>query len=291
LAINSNNKKVLSTLALEKKVSTKISDWYANATGYLDPPGCKEVIVPHPKFKNNACNIGIVHEHRFAFYFWGLYAIDKKRPNAPILITLDSHKDIGALNDVIPEDLNNLDLSDRKELGLFTWLRLHPHNDGHIRPALYLNFFSNVYALLNKDGGSCEFDQSATEAEQEDREHRQHLIRFYSDIEKLLRDIPSECPIYLDIDLDFFANNDPNANRILGAAILKSDDEIISILSINGALMKSTLDRIAGITIALEPRYCGGILNSLHVLDILNQEMFSGTLCTNTCKWKERAIK
>ena len=40
------------------------------------------------------------------------------------------------------------------------------------------------------------------------------------------------------------------------------------------------------LTIALEPKYCGGLLNSLHLLDILNREFFDGTLCTQSCNWK-----
>lgn len=192
-------------------------------------------------------------------------------------------------SEVIPEDLDNLDIGNRTELGLFAWLRLRSLNDGHILPALYLDFFSDVYILLSTDEDSCEFKLSHTDQQQADRNGHTHTVKFYQNAQQLLLDIPPDSPVFLDIDLDFFAIDNPEAGSLLGSELLRSDAEISSILSINGSLVGPLLDRIVGLTIALDPQYCGGLCNSLHILDILNRELFDGTLCTHSCKWKERA--
>ena len=269
--------------------NTRILEWLSSKQGWLDPPGCETNHVPLPTCENRCCTVGIVHEHRFAFFFWGLYSIDNGKPHPPALVTLDFHDDVGVPSEVIPEDLDNLDIRNRIELGLFSWLCLRSLNDGHIRPALYLNFFSDVYVLLNKDEDPREFKHSHPEEQQLDRDNHPHTISFYQDTEQLLQHLPPEGPVFFDIDLDYFAIDNPEGESVKGSERLRSDAEIISILSINGKLIGSLLDRIVGLTIALEPKYCGGLVNSLHVLNILNHELFDGTLCTHSCKWKERA--
>ncbi|MFC1613923.1 hypothetical protein ACFL5K_01350 [Gemmatimonadota bacterium] len=271
--------------------ATLITEWINSEKGWLDPPGCETDFAPHPTGKDRCCTVGIVHEHRFAFYFWGRYSIDKGKLPLPTLITLDSHDDVGVPSEVIRKDLDNLDINDRIELGLFAWLRLRSLNDGHIRPALYLNFFSDVYVLLNNDGDFCGINDFPHEEQQLDRNNHPHAIKYYQDTEQLLRNIPPEGPIFFDIDLDYFALVNPDAGSVKGSERLRSDEEIASILSINGELIGSLLDRIVGLTIALEPSYCGGLVNSLHVLDILNRELFDGTLCTHSCKWRNRNIQ
>lgn len=268
--------------------TNRITEWLNSIHGWLDPPGCEAEYVSLPTDDQRCCPVGIVHEHRFAFFFWGLYANGQSKPH-PALITLDSHDDVGVPSEVIPDDLDNLNIGDRTELGLFAWTRLRSLNDGHIRPALYLNFFSDVYVLINKGEDYDEIMSSGKEQHQKDREGRIHQVKIYRAAAQLLKDIPQDCPVFLDIDLDFFAKENPEAGSRLGSEILKSDDEIRSILSLEGHLMGSLLNRLVGLTIALEPKYCGGLCNSLHVLDILNREFFDGTLCTHSCKWKGRA--
>ena len=268
--------------------TTRIAEWLKNTDGRLDPPGCETVFAPHPTKEQGCCKVGIVHEHRFAFFFWGLYSLDNEGI-IPALVTIDSHDDTGVPSEVIPEDLDNLDIRNRIELGLFAWLRLRSLNDGHILPALYLNFFSDVYVLLNNNEDAREFGFSHTELQQKDRSGGMHKVKFYQHSEHLLRDLPPDTPVFLDIDLDFFAVDNPEAGAVLGSDLIRSDAEIRSTLSINGPLIGPLLNRIVGLTIALEPYYCGGLINSLHALDILNRELFDGTLCTHSCKWKKRA--
>lgn len=265
----------------------RIEKWLKDINGWIDPPGCESSFVSLPGQNNGCCTIGIVHEHRFAFYFWGLYSIEKD--SSPVLITIDAHDDVGVPTEVIPDDLNNLHIHNRLELGLFAWLRLRSLNDGHILPALYLNFFSDVYVLINDREDSAAFKTFRTEQQQSDRSGRTHTVKFYQDSEILLNEIPPDCPVFLDIDLDYFSVDNPQAGSVLGSENLVSDEVIKSTLSIDGPLIAPIFDRIVGLTIALEPKYCGGLVNSLHVLDILNQELFEGTLCTDVCKWKKSA--
>lgn len=264
----------------------RIAKWISSVKGGVKPTGCESSHTNQPGDLRSCCTIGIVHEHRFAFYYWALYSHEKgTRGQRPILITLDSHDDVGVPSEVVTDDLDNLHIGNRTELGLFAWLRLRRLNDGHILPALYLNFFSDVYVLMNNDEDSEDFKSFHEELQQADREGNVHTVKYYQHLDRLLLDLPPDSPVFLDIDLDFFADDNPE-KELLGSEQLKSDSFISSFLSIDGPLLEPLLNRIVGVTIALEPRYCGGLLNSLHVLDILNRELFDGTLCTNDCKWK-----
>jgi len=267
-----------------------ISKWIEDVNGWIDPPGCESSFVSRPVHPGGCYTVGIVHEHRFAFYFWGLHAIDENSPHA-VLISVDAHDDVGVPDEVIPDDLNNLNISNRTELGLFSWLRLRSLNDGHILPALYLDFFSDVYVLQNGRQDSPAFKTLRAEQQQTDSSGRIHTVKFYQDTVKLLSNLPQDCPVYLDIDLDYFAIDNRNAGSVKGSEDLVPDKEIRSFLSISGPLLGPILNRIVGLTIALEPEYCGGLVNSLHVLNILNEELFEGTLCTDSCKWKGTANK
>ncbi len=266
-------------------MSTKrITKWCSNIDERLDPPGCETEFVSLPSGKKGCCTVGIVHEHRFAFFFWGLYSHDRGKKSPSVLITLDSHNDVGAPNEVIPDDLDNLNIDNHTELGLFSWLRLRSLNDGHILPALYLNFFSDVY-VLNKPEDLV-FQPANSQTEHYDCKGNKHTVKFYRQADQLLQNLQSGVPVYLDIDLDFFTTTNPQAGSRLGSERLLSDNEIKAILSLKGPFMAQLLDRIVGLTIALESKYCGGLLNSLHLLDILNCEFFDGTLCTQSCNWK-----
>jgi len=260
----------------------RVSGWLNNPVGqgWIDPPGCETEYASLPTGDKGCCNIGIVSEHRFAFYYWALQSIEARTPR-PILLSLDSHDDVGVPDEVVPDDLDNLRIRDRIELGLFCWLRLRSLNDGHIRPALYLNFFSDAYILLNKD-------EKPSDEQQRDRAGLTHTIKYYNDMDRVLKDLPPHLPIFLDIDLDFFAKENSNAESRHGSELLKENPEIKSILSLKGPFMMPLLHRIVGLTVALEPKYCGGLRNSLHVLEILNHEFFNDTLCTDSCKWRKR---
>jgi hypothetical protein len=266
--------------------TNRISKWLKEDNGWLHPPGCEYSFTSFPLQDNGCCTVGIVHEHRFAFYFWGIHSIDKDSPYAT-LISIDAHDDVGVPSEVIPDDLDNLNINNKIELGLFSWLRLRSLNDGHILPALYLNFFSDAYILLHERDNYDAFEILHTEQQQKDRDGRIHTVKYYHNLKKLLSELPKEGHVFLDIDLDYFTIKNQNAGSVLGSESLMHDAEIKSFLSVSGPLLRPILNRIVGLTIALEPKYCGGLVKSLHVLNILNQELFEGTLCTNSCKWKK----
>lgn len=263
----------------------RVTKWIKEVRGWLDPPGCETVEIKSLAGERSCCTIGLVHEHRFAFFYWALYS-QNMTYERPILLTLDSHNDIGVPGDVALDDLRDLNIADRTQLGLFAWLRLRQLNDGHVLPAVYLNFFSDVYALLSMDDDSWEFDGPFSVEDYRDLAGNSHAVAYCRDHEQLLQHLPTDVPVFLDIDLDYFAVD--SLGKLVGSEVLKPDEEVRSVLSLKGPLMRTILDRIVGITIALEPSYCGGLVNSLHVLDILNNEFFGGALCTHDCKWRGR---
>ncbi|MBT3577555.1 hypothetical protein HN499_01965 [archaeon] len=258
-------------------------NWIKDKNAWISPPGCLEGIMSVPSGEDKALSVGLVMEHRFAFYFWALFASKRKSVEPkPILISLDSHDDVGTEGEVygLRDDLNQLNLKNRLELGLFSWLRLRQLNDGQILPTLYLNFFSDVFILRNaKQLDNCNSNHK-------DREGNPHKIRQFCEVEELLNEIPENCPIYLDIDLDFFTTIESNWGRKREEQ-LKSETEIRSFLSLKGQFMKPIIDRLVGLTIALEPEYCGGLFNSLRVLEILNEEFFNSTLLCFESVWNK----
>lgn len=265
----------------------RITEWPKRRRDQLDPPGCVTEYISSFTDDLGCLIAGIVYEHRFAFYYWGLYSLDEAKPRHPVLITLDSHDDVGVPSEVDQEGLDNLNIRDQNELGLFAWKRLRSLNDGHILPALYLDFFSDVYVLINDNEQSIGFELPGAE-QYKDRYGDLHMVRFYQCAEELLTDLPPNIPVFLDIDLDFFTKGYRGAGHVVGSELLKSDAEISSTLSIDGPLIGPIVHRIAGLTIALEQKFCGGLQNSLHILGILDRELFEGTLSTHSCHWKKR---
>ena len=263
-----------------------LNKWMPSAARLqIDPPGSETVTVSSPSGLNRSFSIGIVHEHRFAFCHWADYAyLNKDWP--PILLTLDSHNDVGATSDVFTDELTALDFRNRVMVGLYTWLRLPPLNDGHILPALYLDFFSDVFVLLN--GKHELFDEDCLDepTEYQDRHTKTHTVRYFTDPKLLIGAIPPGRDIYLDIDLDFFSDPySPKENK-KGAERQWPANSIRQFLTEPTGVIQSVLPSLVGLTIALEPQYCGGLINSHRALGIINEALFSDTLCTNAAKWK-----
>lgn len=232
-----------------------------------------------------ACTIGLVHSHRFAFYFWAKFNEEYSKKNLslthnkPILVSIDFHNDSGVESDFNKEEIKEINISDDVELGLYCWLRLHALNDGHILPALYLEFFSDVYILLKQNLDIRESRQIL------DKNSNEHLVKYFKTSDKLVEELRKarNHPIFLDIDLDYFVIKD-DAN-IMGAGNLVPMQEIRDILGLKTPLLKTIYQNLVGLTVALEPEYCGGMNNALQALKILNEEFFCGSLFTDKCKW------
>jgi hypothetical protein len=258
-----------------------ITAWLPEQGRILDPPGCAIVFAPRPGGSEGICTVGIVHEHRFAFCFWADYA-RKNEQTPPLLLTLDSHNDVGGPCDVpSTTELNSLPLSDSTVVSLYAWLQLRALNDGHIYPALHLRFFADVYVYLPKLS-----NLHRKRRQHEDRFGEPHGVFCFSNEHALLEALPDYGDIYLDIDLDFFArgNNDPG--RDPRSAIPWPLQNIRRFFRSKTGLIQKVLPRVVGMTIALEPRYCGGFVNSLRILDAVNQELFGGTLGTTKTTWR-----
>lgn len=264
-----------------------IQQFQDDAGSYCTPPGCSVQHAPMPSGQNGCCTIGVVHEHRFAFYYWALFSVKYGNP-PPVLLTIDYHNDIGTEDDVRPNDLVNININNRLELSLYSWLCLRHLNDGHISPALYLNFFSDTYALMSKDeeGGSWEFTPEYRQMNILDFAEGNHLINHLANEQEALETIDDKAPVFLDIDLDYFTRENPATGKTRGSEIRISDNEIVSFFSKKRGLIQTILPRVVGMTIALEPKYCGGLTNSLHIFELLNHSLFDGSIFTDNFRWK-----
>lgn len=248
------------------------------------PPGCLLDILPSPIDRQKLCvHVGIVQEHRFAFYFWAnsykeyIQTNKYNFPTKPILVSLDFHNDVGADADCRPEDLTKLNLDDNIELCLFCWFYLNPLNDGQILPALYLDLFSDVY-IINSG------EHLGEDREYNDYNSNIHNIYYYTDIKELIEKLSTnDNPVFLDIDLDYFTQYTDERRRI-GSHMI-DDEDVREVLNLNSPFMSKVFDKLVGLTIALEPVHCGGFDESLKILNILNKEFFKNTLFSDSCSW------
>lgn len=92
--------------------------------------------------------------------------------------------------------------------------------------------------------------------------------------------------LYFDIDLDYFTESDDPTFGGGKNVRLVSDKEIHKTIEPSSELMKWILPRMSGMTIALEPEFCGGISNANHILEIVSQALFSPQLLRQDCHWK-----
>jgi len=262
-----------------------VTNWLKNIKWGLKPPGCFEDFLESPVDNRKFCvTVGIVYEHRFAFFYWakfyqeyfarGKYYFPKK----PFLVTIDYHNDVGADNDCRPEILLELNLNDDTELGLFCLAYLNPLNDGHILPALYLDFFSDVFVLNTKK-------LMVSDRTYKDRYSKLHNIYYFHNLKSFVEKLSTlKGGFYLDIDLDYFTYY-PDRGEQLGSAKMVNSKLIRETLNMKNSLMSTIFPKLVGLTIALEPMHCGGYKNSMRIFDILNSEFFNNSLLTDNSEW------
>ena len=234
---------------------------------------------------SRAIEVALVFEHRFAFYYWLRWRHDLQAEAPPDLVTIDWHDDVGDTCDFNARTLASLNVADPNELALFCWLGLRSLNDGHIAPALYLNALGDVHALIKQD---WQPGIPARERGYEivDREGQPHVINYHRralSCRRALKGNDSPGPIVLDLDLDYFTRDHPSGDRF--RQIRLSDHAIEALLDTTRPFMAQLLPRVVGMTIALEPGYCGGIHNSLAILDVVCRTLFSGARCSRLAKW------
>lgn len=245
----------------------------------LSDLGMVQSFKPSPVDSSNlTIDIDIVIEHRFAFQSWcrlkrkilseARYSIYGK----PILISIDWHDDVGLKSDYSADDLNLLDINDDLSVGLFTWGILKRLNDGQIYPALYHDIFSDAYVLLKQSNYYKNINTKIPDNVFTDKNQVTHNVYVYNDLNALVSNLKGIQNQYyfLDIDLDFFAedaNDDP--------VILVDDTEIESFCSMKNPLLGLLYNKLAGITIALEPEYCGGLRNAFKLYSLLDEGLLT----------------
>lgn len=180
----------------------------------LNEPGSSKTFVghPHPSLRNRyAVPIGIVSEHRFAFCHWiklkkdllsTRQAADDASFVAPDLISFDWHDDSGTEDDYNEDQLRRLDQTDENEVSLFAWAGLRSLNDGHIRPAMWLNTVGNIYVVL-KQGWD---DSESRDELMKDRYGKDHHLFFFRTPRKMMRTFEehySGAGVIWDLDLDY----------------------------------------------------------------------------------------
>lgn len=255
----------------------------------LDPPGSCGGFIDHPTDPRRAVEIGVVLQHRFAFFYWLKWRAETRRAEspAPNLLTIDWHDDVGGDCDFTPDELSRLDPKDANELTLFCWAGLRSLNDGHIAPAQYLDAIEDVYVILKQRADQREVHPEYRKRTQRDRHGKEHQVHYFDTVGAFLKEHRSDGlhPLVLDLDLDYFTS--PDESREKGAEKLVGDRTISRVMSPGGPLMRWVFPRLAGFTIALEPGYCGGIRNCMHILDVVSDTLFDPPLLTSRMRWRQ----
>lgn len=244
------------------------------------PPGCKNSILAHPSGINEAVEVALFQDHRYAFFFWTKWTMRLGlRENPPALVSLDWHEDLAAPSGEEMKDLLELDQSDPRALALFCWEGLNPLNDGHILAAAYLNLIGDIYVVRKQIGG---IDESF-----EDAYGRNHRVRCFDAIADLMAELRQAQVerVFFDIDLDYFTES-----RDLGGggeeSKLVSDEVVRATLDPGSELLAWVFQRFAGMTIATEPEFCGGLINSNHLLSLVSESLFVPQLLAEGAIWK-----
>lgn len=283
---------------IEKFIAGFLSSNYRS--DILTPPGCYETSGPPnitPGYANSLIPVAAMFEHRFAFYYWALWAretLTSEESNdsffPPNLFSLDAHSDFGCDCDFDLEEFDHIAYDKTNEMALFSWLRLHPMNDGHIYPAVMLNLVGDVY-LLNRQ--YRDIPKEFRTRYYPDRYGNIHRIKYVDSLRRLdsALDSPNKSTyayqdrFYLDIDLDFFFYG-----RDLSKLQKWSPAKIQKYFTKDADVVKWLVRNVGGITFALEPSYTLGISNSLQQYDVLQKLFFThDPLCDwKACDWKER---
>ncbi|NMC32642.1 MAG: hypothetical protein GYA36_09320 [Veillonellaceae bacterium] len=252
---------------------------------YLEPLGSYHEIISHPYNVDEAVSVAVFHEHRIAFYYWAdwtkgiIHGRPKEQP--PTLVTFDWHEDTASPCADECRELEELDLSRLSNIAFFSWAKLNPLNDGHILSAAYLNLLADIFIVCKQKIGD-----HPVLTDIYGNEHRIYCFSCAEEMRQVLVQYSSEREIYLDVDLDFFTESDDphgGGNNIS----LVSESVIESIFNPHSTIMKFVLPRLAGMTIALEPEFCGGISNMYALFHALEKSIFNGALLSGKTTWKK----
>lgn len=213
--------------------------------------------------------LAVFDEHRLAFYFWYQWTsklmATNKISEPPLLVTIDWHRDF-APPDNYQTTLKKLQYSDADKVAQFADQQLADYNDEQILAAAYLNKIGNI--ILLKNYGSAQSDYFI------DASGNRHQILEYREYQAFERAVcqRSDEAIYLDIDLDYFIQNKVAPHQQKNVT-LYADRQIREIINPKSILFQHLFPILMGVTIAKEPRYCGGDQNSEHIFEIVMQQL------------------
>lgn len=248
------------------------------------PETCWQKLVHPDETMDLDVEIAIFQEHRMAFFYWLKWTQKLRKYRGhnyepPILVSLDWHQDLALPHNL--SDLSALKQNNLAEAAIFTWYRLNPTNDEQILSAAYLNLIGDVHVVMK--------DQPSHVNIYKDCCGNTHNLKSYETVDDMLDELKTtEYHLtYLDIDLDYFvaSRRSPRDRDILS---LMSDETIKSIIRPDSDLMQWLFPRFAGLTIATEPTYCGGLQNSHSLLNIINTTLFDSKLLRykdRLCSW------
>lgn len=238
-----------------------------------NPPGTYRTTLPHPGGGDRTIEKAVIMEHRFAFLFWmkwrnRLQESGQLQQPAPTLVTIDWHRDLAPPPDKQKEKLEALDQSNLSDVANYVWAQFDQTNDGHILCAAWLNLIGDVILLKNSAG---EMQDTFTDTNGDD--HTIFEFREYDRFEEFLLQ-RNDQNIFFDIDLDYFIHGKGNEQYSENFRRY-SDKEIKEIININSPAFEYLLPKVDGLTIALEPGYCGGISNSCKIMEVVNSQLFT----------------
>jgi len=243
---------------------------------YLEPLGAYKSILENP-FTKKALEVAVFHEHRIAFYYWALWTTGIKYGEPlisppPTLVSFDWHEDTVTPNESEQQELQELILKVPSDIAFFSWAMLSPLNDGHILSAAYLNLIADIF-LIRK---------------QENRGHpplvdmfgNTHQVYSFDNVEDMLNSLKNHAgvnKVYFDIDLDYFTESPDSCGGGPDLTLVPAD-KIITTLDPQSDLMKFLLPRLNGMTIAIEPKFCGGYSSAMNIYQTVEKTMFNGQL-------------
>lgn len=248
---------------------------------YMRPPGTYYDIVAHPTDAQRTIEVAIVQDHRFAFFYWLKWKQTKL--NAPLtLVSLDWHQDLAAPDECEREWLRALDTQDYKAVSFYCWDKLHCLNDGHILAAAYLNIIGDIH-VVQKQRDECPDDFVDIHGEK-------HLVRCYESTEALLEVLPVKGyqSLIFDIDLDYFTESPDSCGGGKNMTLVPREG-IERCLGPEEKIMSWVLPRLSGMTIATEPEFCGGFMNSNYLFGVVHDVLFHPPLLGHRAGWRHHA--
>ncbi|MGM0546568.1 MAG: hypothetical protein ACQEST_07585 [Bacteroidota bacterium] len=237
-----------------------------------NPPGTHLEEIAHAADPDRSIEKAIIMEHRFAFFFWMKWRNQLTdgsvlQQPAPTLVTIDWHRDLAPVPDDQKEKLKQLDQENLSDVSNYVWAQLDQTNDGHLFCAAWLDLIGDIILLQNTTGY-----QESTFVDKEGKEHGVYEFRDFERFQDFMT-TRDDKNIFFDVDLDYFIHG-KGKHHYSDDFSRYSDKEIKELIDPNHPIFQYIMPRTDGITLALEPGYCGGIVNACQIMDVFHSQLF-----------------